>query len=409
MVNSYAPISVEYDVVVVGAGPAGSMAAKYAAKAGARVLMIEEHAAVGLPVQCAGLISVRAYEACEVPSTLSKNAIRGAFVHAPDDRVLRIDGRRTIAYAIDRRELDRAMAFEALKEGVDSLVKTRFKGVRRQRGCLIIGAKRHGEPIEISTRVLIGADGVQSAVGRVVGLERAQMVLTCAQAEVRADIVHPDFVDLYVGRKVAPGFFAWAIPTLSDTMRVGLCSTERSIEVLGPLLDRISPHSTASLLQFSAGGIPIGPPACTVTDGVLIVGDAAGQVKPTSGGGIYPGTLCAKIAGTVAGQAAIQNDTSKEALMAYDRQWRSEVGRELASGLRIREALNTLSDDDLNYVISALDDRKMLEIVATYGDMDHPSIVVRKLLFSTKAPRLLKLIRPMIKSTLRSGSQKEMT
>lgn len=381
------------------------MAAKYAAKAGARVLMIEEHAAIGLPVQCAGLISVRAYEACEIPGTLSRHAIRGALVHAPDHRVLRIDGRRTMAYVVDRRELDRAMAFEALKEGVDSLVKTRFNGVRRQRDGLIVDAKRHGEPIEISTSVLIGADGLQSAVARFVGLERAQMVLTCAQAEVRTDTVHPDFVDLYVGRDVAPGFFAWAIPTLSHTMRVGLCSTERSIEILGPLLDRISPHSATSLLQFSAGGIPIGPPACTVTDGILIVGDAAGQVKPTSGGGIYPGTLCAKIAGAVAGQAALQDDTSKEALMAYDRQWRSKIGRELATGLRIREALNTFSDNDLNYVIEALDDEKMLDILATYGDMDHPSVVVRKLLFSSKAPRLLKLIKPMIKSRiLKSGS-----
>jgi digeranylgeranylglycerophospholipid reductase len=374
------------------------MAAKYAAKTGARVLMIEEHAAIGLPVQCAGLISVRAYEQCEVPGTISRHAVRGAFVHAPDRRVLKVDGRRTMAYVIDRTELDRAMAFEALKEGVDSLIKTRFCGMRRQKEGLIVNAKRHGEPIEISTRVVIGADGLQSAVGRFVGLERAQMVLTCAQAEVRADSVHPDFVDLYVGRDVARGFFGWAIPTPSNTIRAGLCSTERSIDLLGPLLDRISPHAAESLLQISAGGIPIGPPACTVADNVLIVGDAAGQAKPTSGGGIYPGTLCAKIAGTVAGQAAIQNDTSKDVLMAYDRRWRSEVGRELETGLRIREAFNSFSDDDLNYIIKALDDEKILDIIATYGDMDRPSVVVRKLLFSTKAPRLLKLIRPMIRS-----------
>ena len=376
------------------------MAAKYAAKAGARVLMIEEHAAIGQPVQCAGLISVSAYEGCEIPGAISRHAISGAFVHAPDLRVLTIDGRRTMAYVIDRAELDRAMAREALKEGVDSLIKTRFCGVHRQKDGLTVNAKRQGEPIEIRTRVVIGADGLQSGVARLVGLERAQMVLTCAQAEVGADSVHPDFVDLYIGRDVAPGFFAWAIPTPSNTTKVGLCSTERSIDLLGPLLDRISPHSAESLLQISAGGIPIGSPTCTVTDGVLIVGDAAGQVKPTSGGGIYPGTLCAKIAGTVAGQAAIQNDTSKEVLMAYDRRWRSEVGRELATGLRIREAFNTFSDADLNYIIKALDNEEMLDIIATYGDMDRPSVVVPKLLFSTKAPRLLKLLRPMIKSRI---------
>jgi flavin-dependent dehydrogenase len=137
----------------------------------------------------------------------------------------------------------------------------------------------------------------------------------------------------------------------------------------------------------------------------LIVGDAAGQVKPTSGGGIYPGTLCAKIAGTVAAEAAAQGNASKDALMEYDTRWRSEIGRELETGLRIREGFNKLSDDDLNYMIRALDDERTLDIISKYGDMDHPSIVLRKLLLSTKAPRLLKLIRPLIKlAVVKSGS-----
>ena len=95
----------EYDVVVVGAGPAGSMAAKYAAKAGARVLTIEEHAAIGQPVQCAGLISTRAFEGCEVPETVSRLAIRGANIHAPDGRILTVDGKRTMAYVVDEESL----------------------------------------------------------------------------------------------------------------------------------------------------------------------------------------------------------------------------------------------------------------------------------------------------------------
>jgi flavin-dependent dehydrogenase len=222
-------------------------------------------------------------------------------------------------------------------------------------------------------------------------------VLTCAQAEVCADVADPDFVDLYVGGGVAPNFFAWAIPTGSGTVRVGLCSTERSTDLLGPVIERISQRYASSFLQFAVGALPIGPPSNTVTDGILIVGDAAGQVKPTSGGGIYPGTLCAKIAGSVAGQAVGKNDTSKKALMAYEEQWRAEVGSELETGLRIREVLNRLSDDDLNFLIRTLDDEKMLELISRYGDMDRPSVVIRKLLFSTKAPRLLKLLRPMIK------------
>lgn len=395
----------EYDVVVVGAGPAGSMAAKYAAKAGAHVLMIEEHATIGQPVQCAGLISTRAFEGCEVPETLSRRAIRGANIHAPDGRILTVDGKRTMAYVVDRGELDRAMALEALKSGVASLVKTRFSSLRRQGSDVIIAALSQGEPIEIRTRVVIGADGLQSSVGRLAGLERVQTVFTCAQAEVYTNRALSDFVDLYLGHEVAPGFFAWAIPTRWDTVRIGLCSTERSLDRLGPLIERLSSRSAPSLLHFAVGGIPLGPPPCSVAAGTLIVGDAAGQVKPTSGGGIYPGTLCAKIAGTVAAEATAQGNTSKDALMEYDTRWRSEIGRELETGLRIREGFNKLSDDDLNYMIRALDDERTLDIISKYGDMDHPSIVLRKLLLSTKAPRLLKLIRPLIKlAVVKSGS-----
>jgi hypothetical protein len=91
--------------------------------------------------------------------------------------------------------------------------------------------------------------------------------------------------------------------------------------------------------------------------------------------------------------------------MVYDTRWRSEIGRELETGLRIREGFNKLSDDDLNYIIRTLDDQHMLDIISKYGDMDRPSIVLRKLLLSTKAPRLLKLIRPMIKlGIVKSGS-----
>jgi len=229
-------------------------------------------------------------------------------------------------------------------------------------------------------------------------------VLTCVQAEVTADDeTRPECVHLYLGRDVAPGFFAWVIPTHERTLRIGLCSTEQSFDRLRRLMRRLSERYATSLLDFSVGSIPLGPPSSTVADGIMIVGDAAGQVKPTSGGGIYPGVLSAKIAGTVAAQAVQQNDTSVTALTPYDTKWRAAVGRELATGWRIRQTLNALSDADLNELIAVLNDKRMLEIITQYGDMDRPSIVLRKLLLSTKAPRLLKLIGPMLRASLKKG------
>jgi geranylgeranyl reductase family protein len=393
---------IDYDVVVVGAGPAGSMAAKYAQSNGARVLMIEEHSSVGEPVQCSGIISVRAYKECEVPDSLNKRGVRGAHVHAPNGRTISIDGKTTMAYVIDRRELDRAMALEAISTGVESFVKTRFTNFEREGKHIVVKAMSHGEPIEIRTRVLVGADGVQSSGGRAAGIGRVKKVITCVQSEAYVELDGGDFVDVFVGREIAPGFFAWIIPTKENTVRIGLCSNERSIDRLSLLMEKASPNHRTPLMNFFTGSIPLGPPESTVADGVMIVGDAAGQVKPTSGGGVYTGAVCAKIAGEVAADAAHRHDTSKKALAEYDRRWRSKIGRELSIGLRVHEAWNRLSDEDFNDVVAALDDEKILDIITCYGDMDRPSIVLRRLLLSTKAPRLLALVKPLIRVGFKS-------
>jgi digeranylgeranylglycerophospholipid reductase len=392
----------DYDVVVVGAGPAGSMAAKYAQANGARVLMIEEHSSIGEPVQCSGLISVRAYKECEVPDSLNKRGVQGANVHAPNGRTIALDGKTTMAYIIDRRELDRAMALEAIRTGVESLVKTRFTNFEREGTHIVVKAISRGEPIEIRTSVLIGADGVQSSVGRAAGIGRVKRVITCVQSEVYVELDGDDFVDVFVGREIAPGFFAWIIPTKENTVRVGLCSNERSIDRLSLLMKKLSPNYRTSLMNFFTGSIPLGPPESTVTDGVMIVGDAAGQAKPTSGGGVYTSAVCAKIAGEVAANAAHRRDTSKKVLAEYDRRWRSKIGRELSIGLRVHETWNKLSDEDFNDVVAALDDEKVLDIITRYGDMDRPSIVLRRLLLSTKAPRLLTLLKPLMRVGFKS-------
>lgn len=393
---------VDYDVVVVGAGPAGSMTAKYAQANGARVLMIEEHSSIGEPVQCSGIISVRAYKECEVPDSLNKRGVRGANVHAPNGRTIAIDGKTTMAYVIDRRELDRAMALEAIRTGVESRVKTRFTNFEREGTHIVVKAISHGEPIEIKTNVLVGADGVQSSVGRAAGIGRVKKVITGVQSEAYVELDGGDFVDVFVGREIAPGFFAWIIPTKDNTVRIGLCSNERSVDRLSLLMKRAFPHNRPPLMNFFTGSIPLGPPESTVTDGVMIVGDAAGQAKPTSGGGVYTSAVCAKIAGEVAADAGLRHDTSKKVLAEYDKRWRSKIGRELSLGLRVHEAWNKLSDEDFNDVVAALDDVKILDIITHYGDMDRPSIALRKLLLSTKAPKLLTLLKPLIRVGFKS-------
>ncbi len=397
----------DYDVVVVGAGPAGCLAAKYAAKNGAKTLIIEEHASIGSPVQCAGLLSTSAIRECEVVPDSGFHPITGAFVYAPDRRRIRISGGEIKAYVVDRRIFDRTLAENAIRSGADILMRTRAVGIdigRETRGRghrRILHVVIEGEPDVIEADVVIGADGVQSHIARWAGLDTPDTVLSGAQVSTIYDFDDPRFVEIFPG-SCAPGFFAWAIP-YHGSARIGLAVRPGSGSALGTgsgveqesawahLKRLIAEHPVVSekctpgIAGIALGGIPISVPKQTAADGLLIVGDAAGQVKPTSGGGVYPGAICAKIAGKVAADAVMEGDTSVRRLSEYDTLWRVRIGRELAIGRMINGWMARLSDSEINRLIRVLDDDELLDLITRYGDMDHPSVVVRKLLMNRKS------------------------
>jgi len=407
----------DYDVVVVGAGPAGCLAAKYAAKNGAKTLIIEEHASIGSPVQCAGLLSTKAIDACEVRFDKGFHPITGAFVYAPDGRRIGISGGEIKAYVVDRRLFDRTLAENALRSGAGILMRTRACGIATRGNRRILHVTIEGEPDVIEADVVIGADGIQSSIARWAGLGTFERVLCGAQVNTVYDFDCCDCVEIFPG-SCAPGFFAWAIP-YHEGARIGLAvrptvppgsdpgpesrsiSQSQSGSACWHLKRLLSEHRVVSrkcrsgITSLVMGGIPIGVLQRTAADSVLITGDAAGQVKPTSGGGVYPGAVCAKIAGRVAADAVRDGDTSARRLSEYDRLWRVEIGRELAIGKRINEWMARFGDSGINRLINVLDDDELLDLITRYGDMDYPSVVLRKLLMNTKSVGALLKLAPI--------------
>jgi geranylgeranyl reductase family protein len=378
-----------YDVLVVGGGPAGAIAAKYAALNGASTLLIEEHASIGSPVQCTGLISTAALNECEIgEGCFVLNKMKGAFVYAPNGEELKVEGKDVKAYVIDRKIFDRVLVERSLDEGVEILLKTRFIGMGNGK----ISVLSDGERKEIHAAVVIGADGIQSSVGRIAGLGRCEKYLPGIQFEAPYAAKDHEFVEIFTGNDIAPGFFAWAVP-FNGMARIGLAKNPGAnppLHYLGKLLKHpvVASRYRGSRTEHVLGGIPLGPPAKTKSNGVMLVGDAAGQVKPTSGGGIYMGAVCAKIAGEVAARAS-----RKEAeLEEYEKRWRGAVGRELAIGMRIHKSLGKLSDENLNEFISFMNNPKIREIITEYGDMDHPSVLLQKLVQSGDKKQLIKLL-----------------
>jgi digeranylgeranylglycerophospholipid reductase len=408
--------TLDYDVVVVGGGPAGCMAAKYAAQAGASTLIVEDDTEIGKPVQCAGLISTRALEESELRNRnpIVNCEIKGAVVYSPSYQ-LTLESPTQRAFAIRRNVFDQELAKAAQKAGADLILKCRVKQVHHtagERELTLTTATENGTQ-KIRAPVVIGADGVKSTVAQSAGLTVAQHNLTCVQIEGEY-VTEEGFAEIFVGKTVAPGFFAWSIPLGTENRaRIGLCVDKRFSPHTNPLvfLKRILAQHPVIARKYNgtefsrtAGKIPIPVTAglrgqrrktakVNKETGLLLVGDAAAQIKPITGGGVYYGLKCGKIAGELAAQACLTGDMT--VLNDYDRRWQKELGKEIAVGLKVHRLRCVMSDEDLDTIVRTLSQSEILRRIHREGDMDYPSVLFRELLANPS------LVRVMARNILR--------
>lgn len=269
-----------YDVIVIGAGPAGTAAAASCARSGLKTLCIEEHGTIGYPVQCAGLLSCAAFTECRVSERPVLNRVSGARVVSPSGNEILIDARTQKAVVTDRGALDREMAEHAANAGAEFCVKTAAYDVR---GTTLMTRGVFGHR-EIPFRLLIAADGPRSSIARIFDMPRARTYL----AGIQADLVHEcdsRFVEIYPG--ASPDFFGWMIPSGDRRVRIGLCSRTRVPELFATFRKKFGESST----HLVTGTLPLGVMPRTYGHRTLFTGDAAGFAKPTSGGGCIPGSV----------------------------------------------------------------------------------------------------------------------
>lgn len=207
-----------------------------------------------------------------------------------------------------------------------------------------------------------------------------------------------DIVEVYVGKEVAPGFFAWILPC-GEFTRVGV-GISKGNGIPSKYLDRLIEKrgfGEINRSQIYSGVIPIGYPKLTYADNIMIVGDAAAQTKPLSGGGLYTGLQCAKYAAETALDAIDSNNYSAAFLSAYEDKWKSEIGKELDRGMIVRKIFTGMSDKKLDEAGKLLDKPEAKEILAT-GDIDYPSKLARPMLKAV--PSLMKLAPGALKTLL---------
>ena len=351
-----------YDVIVVGAGPAGSTSALYAAKNGASVLLLDKKQEIGSPIQCAGFLP----DASEVQALLRDARLPDTLKNYPDSCVLqRIDTQRIVppncnikefavrGAVLDRRRYDQFLAEQATRAGAELMIKTR---VMKIEGTTIETSGVFGKH-RIKAKAIIGADGPNSLVAKSKGLAlqpESRETSVAIEYQVRNVDMDPSALEMYFGKDFVPGGYAWVFPEGKDRANVGIGirsgMAEKRISAKEYLHRFMRDHPLAGpklkngvIMNVIAGIVPVnGSPERTATQNALIVGDAAGQIFATNGGGIPP----AMIAGKVAGETAAEFAAGKCRLEEYDSRWRAQFGAALETSVQARQLMDGIMKSD---------------------------------------------------------------
>jgi geranylgeranyl reductase family protein len=333
-----------YDVAIVGGGPSGSYVAYKLAAMGYAVVVLEQKEKLGERVCCTGIISQECVESFAIDNNVILRQVNSARLFSPSGRLLRLWRQESQACIVDRAAFDVAVANRAQGKGAEYVLNCSVRHIESKDDRVNIEAIRFGERLDFKARVVVIATGFGSKLSEGLGLGKASDFVIGTQAEVER--IGIDEVEVFFGQEIAPGFFAWLVPISQSKALVGLLSRRSPGLYLQKLMSALLAEGkiASTEAELIYGGIPLKPLARTCSQRLIVVGDAAGQVKPTTGGGIYYGLLCADIAANTLHRALENDNLSIKGLVSYERQWRRKLGQELKIDYYARKFFERLSD-----------------------------------------------------------------
>ena len=348
---------------VIGAGPAGNYLAYLLAKKGEDVEVHEEHAKIGQPVQCTGILTDSVHSILKIEEEVVVNKISTFRIISPNKIILDINLKKK-DLILDRAKFDAFIAEKAKESGVHYRLTSRFTGLQQTKDGIKIKVGNETE----TTDFLVGADGPFSSVAKSAGLFGEREYIAGVQARVSA-ISDPDIMEIFLDK----GAFGWYVPEDENTGRIGICAYKDALRQFKALLM----YKKAHIIQYQSGMIPVyNPHLKTQLENIALIGDAATQVKATTFGGIVPGLLAAQ---------AYAKDP-----MQYDKNWRKIVGKDLWLNLQIRRIMNKFPSEEYDRLTSLFKKERVREVIETY-DRDFPSKFLFKLLL--REPRFLAYAR----------------
>jgi digeranylgeranylglycerophospholipid reductase len=349
------------DVAVVGAGPAGSRTAYSLAVKGYSVAVLEKRPSAGLKTACTGIISRECLSGFDIPQDVVYRGANSAKIFSPSGYSLRIFRPQVQAYILNRSAFDGYLAGTAMAKSVHYYFNTSVEGFSVKADKVVINTLAQGEYFQLEARAVVLAAGFNTSLVRKTGLGLSRYYTTGAQVEVPANGLEE--VEVYFSRRIAPGFFAWLVPTQNGRALAGLMTRHSAGQYLRKWLKDLSEKGKIGpgCPKIVYSGIPMYPLQRTYQDRLLVVGDAAGQVKPTTGGGIYFGLLCADIAADTLHKGLQAGNLSSHHLASYQRQWHTLLKKELRAEYLARRFYQCLNDAWIDKMLVKASSRGLAE------------------------------------------------
>tara|TARA_B110000444_G_scaffold261528_1_gene314705 strand:+ start:19407 stop:20621 length:1215 start_codon:yes stop_codon:yes gene_type:complete len=391
----------QFDVVIIGAGPIGGRAATLLAREGLDVLMIEEHNEIGRPFQCAGLVTPSAMNAVGVHETVLEE-VDGALIHGPSGTLVPVGTEGTLrTYVVCRKRFDQAVVQQGIEAGAHIWVNTVPTDVEVLPTHCQLQVKRNGTPHQIRTKLLIGADGAHSWTRRTFKMGHPKELMIGFQTEVVGYQGRDRWLEMYSGSNIAPGFFAWVIPSGFGTHRIGVWSTAkhlagRSIEscyddLLHHPLWKDRFEDVKEVARY-CGPVPSGMVKKPIKDRVMLLGDAAGMAKPTTGGGIGPGFHQIQSILQPLTNAIREDNLSQSNLRSITKKSWDAMKKEQDRARALRNLLvSDCTDDALDKHFTNFSHPDTLQLINEIGDIEKPVPLGMALLKNVPAFRKLAL------------------
>ncbi|MGB7293183.1 MAG: NAD(P)/FAD-dependent oxidoreductase [Thermodesulfobacteriota bacterium] len=378
-----------FDVIVVGGGPSGLHTASILADSGFNVALCEQNSEIGKDVVCSGVISKEAFSRYDLSHESIVARLKQADLYSPGGICINYSHPEEAVFVVDRHIFDRKLADNALHRGAKIFLNAKISSLSVRDEYVMVHIKTQEGEQYVFSRICVVATGVKYNLQTALGLGRPKKIIKGIQLEIKTEDI--ERLRIYWGERFSTGFFGWAIPLVDGRTRVGVMTEGNAIDGLSNTLSAIGDYidSCSELGKAKRRGIAFGTITRSYTDRIIVVGEAAGHIKTTTGGGIYYGLLSAEAGSEIVKKAFKVGKFDVKTLSEYEKKWKKMLGREITLGEYFHRFYSKLSDNSLDALFDAAKQDGLLSYVAKNGKFDWHKDAIIKIIRSPNLRRVL--------------------